>query len=287
MASPSSVILPRFAFKRRALNPPGIPVQTGDDFVVTTWTKLLGFVYEARLHFLGPDLRYSDVRFRVQPTLTREREVFSLPLTDGFLLGAYFGPANVDPLSNPPLPPAGATWGQLAIGFGALRVEYVHTLLGAGWIDAVSLVGWPGGSNLYQFDPLGPLWALDGTTPAAGAEISEAIPLGAQWSLETFTFQLVTSAAAGNRTVRWIWGPAPSVFYQAVANFAQPPSTTRRYCVAAHGVSLGDALDTCLIPIPPGGRIGQGGTMRTITNGLAAGDQFSQVEYTFREMPAM
>jgi hypothetical protein len=60
-----------------------------------------------------------------------------------------------------------------------------------------------------------------GTIPPPGAEISESVPAGVRWLLKTFTFVLVASAAAANRSPILTIDDGATVIFETGSNVLQ------------------------------------------------------------------
>lgn len=157
-------------------------------------------------------------------------------------------------------------------------------LLWEGYLANSEPNGWPGGPSKQVWDGNGMPRSVIGTTPAAGADISEVVPAGRRWQLLYASSTLATSAVAGNRTVGIILDDGVNTLYQWHTSANQAASLNIAYTFAP-GIPNGtDAINTDGVILPntavtlrPGYRI------RTTTSGLLAGDQWQSLKYLILE----
>lgn len=162
----------------------------------------------------------------------------------------------------------------------------VQQTLGEGYVTTNRKLALPGSLFMSPVEGPGALRSIVGTTPAAGADISEVVPTNARWQLLAFQSRLVPSAAAANRQPELTIDDGGNEFTRAPSLVAIPASTTIRItwapgssmqvsASAAPGswfVAFGDELF-----VPSGGRI------RTATQAIQAADQWDAPRYLVRE----
>lgn len=125
--------------------------------------------------------------------------------------------------------------------------------------------------------------------PAPAAEINFMIPNNALWEITEIGFRLITSAVAGNRLVLITTSSnTANAGLQEVSNACaeqvQVPSFSALYrftrnphnFYAAAIPAVFASIDAKLIMTP-------GDTFKTVTTGLAAGDQYSNIYISYRE----
>lgn len=171
---------------------------------------------------------------------------------------------------------------ELVRGLGAAAIV-LGTLL-AGPVTTSQPIGFPGSPILASTAGEPYLRAIVGATPAAGANLSEAVPTGARWELLSWFFQLVTSAAPANRKPFFQPAIGP-VSYGVIVNFSTvPASTTSAFTFQATMASTSDPIEG-LYQAGWGNRIllPGGSTLITGARQLQAGDQFSGLTYIVRE----
>lgn len=115
--------------------------------------------------------------------------------------------------------------------------------------------------------------------PAAGAEIVATVPANKTWRILAVHFKLVASATVANRLVRLLFDDGTVVLFKVPNDVNHVASQTTEYsyglaCTAE--AAQGATVVARMYPIPdlqlpPGCRI------QTLTAGLQAGDQFSEV----------
>lgn len=155
--------------------------------------------------------------------------------------------------------------------------------LAQGIVTSAQRLAWPGSPLAATHERDGALRAVTGTDPAAGAEISEAVPTGARWDLLAISFQLVTDATVANRETALTFDDGATIYFTSPSGFAQTASLTRRYSAAAIGAQTAPAAGTDrqilipLITLLPGHRI------RTATTGIVAGDNYGAPLLLVRE----
>lgn len=115
--------------------------------------------------------------------------------------------------------------------------------------------------------------------PAAGAEISVAVPAGEFWRILAIHFKLVASGTAGNRLVRLFFDDGATVLFKVPNDVNHVASQTTEYSyglAATFEAAQGATVVARTYPIPEiilkgGCRIG------TLTAAISATDQFSEI----------
>lgn len=122
----------------------------------------------------------------------------------------------------------------------------------------------------------GNLLTLTSANPAAGVEWSYTVPDGEVWKIHHIDAQLVTAATVGSRRVHIRFTDLDGSIIDAFSSVDQIISETKNYSVAHFG-STPDETDSnfILINIPDGILVNGGGTIRSVTTNLAAGDNWS------------
>lgn len=167
---------------------------------------------------------------------------------------------------------------------GVLSNAVVLATFVAGYITASADLYYPGALSAGPLDGQGGTKSVAGTTPALGAEVSETVPTGARWLLLSFRATLATSVAAGNRLPRLQIDDGAAVYCGVPAGAAVIPSSTQRFTWFPGGQlsSQPDSAETNM-GLPIGLTLGPGHRIRTSTVAIAAGDQYSAVQYLVAE----
>lgn len=119
-----------------------------------------------------------------------------------------------------------------------------------------------------------------GTDPAAGAEISEAVPAGKIWEVQAITFILVTDGTAASRHPVITLDNGADILAKVIqgAGGAQTASTTWRHSffIGADSVAItsGSAENSTNAAFPKI-TLGPGYRIRTVSEGIVAGDNYA------------
>src|SRR5262249_42350476 len=155
---------------RAAIYAPSSVYLSGEEWLrLTTISNTGGVAVAIRGRVLMPDS--TPVPFRDQQIANSNRTVNTslTALPEGWLLG-------VEVLAVSGSTPAnGSTWVLVELVRGQTVNAEVLQALCSGFITARNPVAWPGPSYVNSLDGQGHLRSITGTTPAAGAEISETV----------------------------------------------------------------------------------------------------------------
>lgn len=158
-----------------------------------------------------------------------------------------------------------------------------HALFWQGFVPFTTSNGWPGTPAKEITDGAGVLRSITGTTPAAGAEISEIAPIQRRWNLLALTATLVTSATVANRDPVFLIDDGVNTLYKGVGIVAQPAGGTVGYSlspvIASQAFLSGN--NPCPFPIPFPMKASF--RIKSNTLGLQAGDQWSAPQYLVQE----
>lgn len=171
---------------------------------------------------------------------------------------------------------------QLVRGLGTAAL--VLGTLFAGYVTSAQSLGYPGSPIQRSTDSEPPPRVITGSVPAVGAEILETVPTGARWRLVSAVVTFVTDVTAITRSPRLEFRESNITF----ALFPNPLDVTgslTRFLVWVEGLAY-DA--------PHSSNVGVGGlpqsvillsnqTIRTNTENLQLGDQFTGIAYTVQE----
>ena len=214
---------------------------------------------------------------RLVPATNRTASTFDLELDEGWLLGA-------EATITAGTPQDGQTYAVLSIGVGrAAGFEELETFA-ADTISAARRLSWPGTLNRGPLDGRGALRSITGTSPAAGAEISETVPTGARWELIAFRTPIVTNATAGNRTTVLFYddGVNRLASFPAMAVIAPSTNSAIEWAQGSTAIATINGQNAPGL-IPPLFTLPAAARIRTATANLAAGDQYGAPQYLVRE----
>jgi hypothetical protein len=191
---------------------------------------------------------------------------------------------NVTVFAGAGAPVIGQTYVMVQIVRGEGLAAIVLGTILAGYVTAVQALGFPGSPIVSSVEGEPYLRAITGTTPAAGAILSESVPAGARWEVLTWSFLLVTNATAANRKPYFQPGVG-AVTYGVIMNFSTvPASTSSFFTFQATMASTSDPVEG-LYQAGWGNRIllPAGSSLITSARQLQVGDQFSNLTYIVRE----
>lgn len=116
------------------------------------------------------------------------------------------------------------------------------------------------------------------TSPAAGAEVSAALPARTRWRLISVRTQLVTDLLAADRRIRIQVLSGTTVLWEAENRAVITAGLTRVICASPGQIyNTGGEGITVGIPIPDNLLLNNEMTIRTQTANIQVGDQYSAV----------
>lgn len=263
-SSPSAPLAPQ-------LFAPGAVYLTGEESLrLSTWNIRAALTVTVRGRIFTPEGRIVPFEFKQVPNTDRTVKTTDAPLGRGWLMHAIA-------FATSAVPFIGETWAQLSIVRGDTGATHELEILSGGYLTQVQPVSYPGGRYGSSIDGAGVIRTISGTDPAAGAEISETVPTGARWRLMSLQSVLTTSVAVANRNVQIVIDDGTNETYRAACASNQAASNAFRYSFSASGVTnVPASANTHMVPTPAPAILGPGYRIRTITNLLDAGDNWSQ-----------
>lgn len=249
----------------------------GDEFLrVTSFGSVASVALAVCTRFLRTDGSPVAGRDRHVPNSDRTIASSDFHLPDGWLLG-------VEVHATAGAPRRGQVWVVVDLMRGASASAVLVQTLTQGYITDTSRLAWPGSPIRDSAEGPGVLRSITGTNPAAGVELSEAVPTNARWRLHAIQFTLVTAVAAANREVALTFDDGAAVFARVPSGFTHIASTTVVYSAFHHAPRNTAAQDTTKnFPIP---RIDlQGGfRINTVTTAIQAADDYGAPQYLVEE----
>ena len=249
----------------------GVPIRRRDRLVVQFTNVKAASTVQFGGRILRRDGVVVDVNEQHPLIVSGGRQTFEINLVDGWLLSFQINA--VESFFRP-----GTMYVESFLAFGTGKSTERYRTLIAGYLDPYSALDWPDVFRVRPGEGQGAIRAIFWPTPAAGAEIdSGALPAG-KHKIMALGFRFTTDATVANRTISMqIWEPSGGVIAQILAAGTQAASITRQYtftigindtAAAAPQVSEAKMPDIMLT-----------GTceLHTVTNGLQAGDRFTQV----------
>lgn len=267
-------------FKQRHVPPPALVYVTRDDVLqLTMAAPTVATTVQLSLRLLSPqgEVIPRFETFTIGPTAGTPTTKL-LQNCEGYLLSASV------------LTP-GAPLGQCFISLAIRR--------GGGSSDAtfgdILLQGYPGSTGGIAFpqslitsvtDSGGLIRVLTVANPAAGADFSTTVPVGVQWLVRSVHALFTASAAVANRLPKLrITDAVPNTIFTTTDSQTVTASNAGEFSFAPGGNNIfGSAVFN--FGLPQHFRLQAGFILRSVTAGIQAADQWSQIVLTVEEISA-
>jgi len=178
---------------RGAQAAPGLTYLTGEEFLRTSvMCNLASVVVRVTGRVLTPDNVIHRVDFQLTPAANRTLTVDVRGLSSGWLLDLTLRAFSGGPTF-------GALWGMFELGVNGGANFVPLQQVRAGFFTTNTPLSMASAVSMLPLDGPGCLRSIVGTTPGAGAEISETVPTNARWEPIAFTARFVASATVANR----------------------------------------------------------------------------------------
>jgi len=227
------------------------------------------------LQMLLPDGSISQNAWNLTPSTTRSQNGLNVPLAEGFIL-------EVSVLSTPQQA-LNRTFCKISIISGSGGGINNSQVLCAGYLNKGTALSYPNGPLISMSDGAGAVVDVTGTTPGAGAEISETVPTGVIWTLKAFSFTLTASAAVANRFPNITVDDGANIVFATGQGSALAASGTFRFSFGDNTQAVGVFNNFVVLGFPSALRLMPGYRIRTSTTNLQAGDQYSAPQYLMQE----
>lgn len=248
---------------------------TKDTFITFTMTASAVVVAVATFRILLPDGRITQSSFTITSSSARFGTPFTFPLTNGFLLSAFvFAQSG----SN-----RGACVVSCTLTLGSGGGTFQIARLFSGYLSGFDALSWPPGNFESTSAGAGNIRSITGTTPAAGAEISEVVPSFGRWRLKSFTYTLTTSATVANRDSRFTYDDGVNNLFLIDVGQNQAASLNAKYTWTVGGPPVLNNNGGLVAGVGTDVVLAQFFRMRTNTLNLQAADQYSAPQYEVEE----
>lgn len=170
---------------------------------------------------------------------------------------------------------------------GRSTVAMPWGLLAAGYLTNSQPLYWPGQPLQGSLDGPGAVRSITGTDPAAGVEISEAVPTGARWQLLALQAILTCDATVATRTIFWTFDDGTTEWFrsgQGIQPVANNVIRTSLGSGMAEDITTGAAI---IVPVPVRVVLPAGSRINTVTSNLQAGDNWSAPQFVVTEWLAV
>lgn len=172
------------------------------------------------------------------------------------------------------------------VNFGGCDRELYTTLSSAGTVELLPVL--PATNRRYRVCSL-QVVANDGTTsiggtdPAAGVEISDAVPANARWNLLAWRATFVTDGTAGNRTAQLVIDDGTNILHFIPSSTVQATTLTWNYHASNIGAAQFNSGVQLFLPLPPVLTLPAGYRVRTSTGAIVAGDNWGAARLLVQE----
>lgn len=249
-----------------------------DSLYVVNWSSVAGINLLVNLRILDPDGSIKLSTYTIVTTGSRSPSVMVLPAGQGQVLGVVLNAFSANTLHR------GALYASVLFLRGNITqtTQYTQVLV-RGYVTAQSPLFYPFGPNDDSLSGMGNIRSIAGTTPGAGAEISETVPAGALWRVLNFRFSFTASVTAATRLTFLLIddGANQLSLIPAPGTVAASIGATFGYAPGLNAASASGPVFTTALPQPL--ILAAGYRMRTLTASLQAGDQYSGVQYEVEE----
>lgn len=128
------------------------------------------------------------------------------------------------------------------------------------------------------------------TDPPAGGELSVTVPDSEIWRVNAFRMQMVTDSTNTTRTIQLVFESPAGVEMLRVEATGKGQDETFQFEAAIWGFDPADINNRLRESLPMGLYLPEGSTVRTETENIQSGDQFSNAKFfaeVFRSNPTV
>lgn len=268
---------PRAAITRELVQPPSrVYLELDDQLYIRSRNSLAAVVLRIAGRLLDPRGNIVPFNFEHTPATDRSASLEAFKLAEGFLLSVVVFPS------------AGApTRGQTFVEIGMLRgigaATDIVDVLAKDYVAEAEPLAFPGSPIRSSLEGPGAVRSITGTDPAAGAEVSEAVPTDARWKLRAARAALVTDGTAANRVPHLELSDGTTVFSSSAGHAAHTATLTRTYHFALEGQFDSAAIDGQFHNLLPDVLLGAAFVVATNTTAIEAGDNWGAPQLLVEE----
>lgn len=184
---------PRAEITRKLVQPPArVYLTLNDRLYIRSRNSLANVVLRIAGRVLTPEGEIVPFSFSHTPATDRSASFASFQLAEGYLLSAVVFPSTAAP-----------TRGQTFVEIGFVRgtgvAGDVVDVLAKDYVAEAEPLAFPGSPIRSSLEGPGAIRSITGADPAAGAEISTAVPTDARWRLTSIRALFTSDATVINR----------------------------------------------------------------------------------------
>ncbi len=259
------------------VQPPSRVYLTVDDrLYIRSRNSLTAVTLQVAGRLLRADGTIVPFNFEHVPATDRTASLESFRLAEGFLLSVVVFPSVGAP-----------TRGQTFVEIGLLRgrdaAGAVVDVLARDYVAEAEPLAFPGGPIRSSLEGPGAVLSITGSDPAAGAEISDAVPTDARWRPRSFQATLVADVTVVNRFIYLIVGDGSTLLAQMVTATAQTASQTKDYSFVLGWGAQERVRSTDIVAGMLDTILAAGHTIGTTTISIQAGDNWSAPQLLVEE----
>lgn len=268
-------------FRRHRVQPPGMVYVTVDDLFVL---KVFNPSVAANVNV---SIRYLDAAGEVLPQFQQFQNIpasgtvhtFNFRGSEGYVLSATI---------STPGASGGAVYVQLEVGRGAGSQDLTEGhLLIAGYPGSFAALGYPQTQPLPPNAGAGFTRSVTVTNPAAGADWSITVPTGASWTLNGVSALFTASAAVANRLPEIVLvSPGGTNLFVGTQNTFVTASQAITFMTGGNQVTLMPNANLAYVATNTSIRLQAGAVIKSVTTGIQAGDQWSNIVLQVQEQVA-
>jgi hypothetical protein len=248
-----------------------------NDFIAFNFnTNATNIIVRINYRWLTPDGEIKEGEFDTAPFTTTN--FISFPLYEGWLL-SFAARVTTGPALGQWCFMQAFITRSVAVG----AQSPIYALFWSGFVYQFTANGWPGLGAKEISDGPGVIRTIAGTFPAVGSELQETVPSGRRWTLLALQITLLTSATVANRFPGFQLDDGSSPYFYCQTNVAQPAGQNFTYQISPGGPFYNNAAFGFILPFPNLLPLKVGYHIRTVTQNLQAGDQYSQPHYQVLE----
>ncbi len=266
-------------FTNRFVQPPSAFYVDRDDLLfIRAASSVAGTIFRIGARILAAqDGTVRRWQQDLAPTVDRTPVQNGFPLLEGALLGI-----NVHLEAGA----SGDSWNYATVGLaqGLEPIALSFHQLARGYLSETAPLIWPWGDYREPMQGRGITLFNNVMAPVVGTDHLFTVPAFARQSLRTARLELVTSATVANRRVIFqVADDVGSVIFESASDFVQAASLTIFYQLAHWGDWRGNLNGRIPVDWPPELLLPSGFQLRTLTEGIQAGDQFGAWQMMLEE----
>lgn len=170
-------------------------------------------------------------------------------------------------------------------GGGTGLISTVAQTLVTDYVTNQTSIGWPGGRQQQSQEGVGFLHSVNQPNPAAGADFTFTVPASARMRVGSFAAIFTASVAAANRNVQIIIDDGTAVDIYWIHDLAVSITAGQTINVAGTTTNSPTGIVTTIqsVVLPPNLVLPVGHRLRSQTQNIQAGDQWSAIWFGMEE----